>query len=157
MERKQLLNEKLWTDQFVKLIIVSFLVSVSYQMQTTIIPLYTQSIGGSGTVAGLTMSIFTASALVFRPLMGNLCDQKGRKAVMLIGTALFSSVSLAYNFFGGLIWALLVLRFLHGAGFSAFTTAGSKLPLMWFPVQGSWKVLVIMVLQQLWQLLLGRL
>lgn len=126
MKTKAQSDERLWTTHFVKLLAVSFLVSISYQMQTTIIPLYTQSVGGSGTVAGLTMTIFTASALAFRPLMGNWCDRKGRRTVLLLGVVLFSAVTIAYDI-GKLIWALLVLRFLHGAGFSAFTTSGSTI------------------------------
>jgi len=118
--------EKLWTASFIKIFAVSFFIQFSYQMNTAAIPLFAQHIGGDKTVAGLMMSIFTISALLFRPLVGSVCDTRGRRIVLVSGTILFTLVSLIYHF-APFIWLLIVLRFLHGASFSAFSTSSGTI------------------------------
>ena len=113
---------KLWTTHFVKILSVAFIIGVSHQIQMTTLPLYAQHIGGSQTIAGLMIGIFTISALVFRPLVGVILDRKGRRLVLITGAAVFFAASLSYYFIS-VIWLLLLLRFIHGAGFSAQSTS----------------------------------
>lgn len=126
VKTKDLCGAKLWTAPFIKITLASLFVYVSYQMQTATLPLYVQYIGGNRTDAGLMMSVFTLAALLFRPLVGGLCDFRGRKIVLTGGIIIFTLVSLAYNYVY-LIGVLFVLRFFQGAGFSALSTAGSTI------------------------------
>ncbi len=73
-------------------------------------------------MAGLTLGIFTISALAFRPLVGVILDRKGRRLVLITGVAVFFAASLSYYFIS-VIWLLLLLRFIHGVGFSAHSTS----------------------------------
>lgn len=114
--------EKLWTSNFIKIMIMSFLLSFSFNMQNTALPLYTQFIGGNKSDTGLIMGVFTISALLFRPIFGNLVDAKGRKITLIGGIFLYSLLVFSYGLISSII-LLLVVRFLQGIGFSAYTTA----------------------------------
>ncbi|MEZ0537864.1 MFS transporter [Caldicellulosiruptoraceae bacterium PP1] len=116
------LPEKLWTSNFIKIMIMSFLLSFSFNMQNTALPLYAQYIGGNKSDAGMMMGVFTISALIFRPIFGNLVDTKGRKIILIGGIFLFSIFIFSYGLISSII-LLLIIRFLHGIGFSAYTTA----------------------------------
>lgn len=119
-------ENKLWNIHFIKILLVVLPLAVCNQIQVTTLPLYAQHLGGSDTIAGLVMGIFTISALMFRPLVGAMLDRKGRRLVLLMGAVLTFVASLLY-YFVGVIWLLLLLRFIHGAGFSAYTTSGGTI------------------------------
>lgn len=119
-------QDKIWTKHFIIMIIVTFSISISMNMTNSTLPLYAQNIGGSTSSAGLIMGVFTLSALLFRPLFGNLLDSKGRKLVLITGIIMFSLVSSSYTF-AYTVGILLILRFLHGIGFSAHSTASGTI------------------------------
>lgn len=116
------IKAKLWTSHFIKIMFVGFTIGLCNQIQITTLPVYVQHLGGSKTIAGLMLGIFTLSALFFRPLVGNLLDRIGRRIVLVTGVAIFAIASFSY-YFVDYIWLLLLLRFIHGAGFSAYSTS----------------------------------
>lgn len=113
---------RLWTDHFIKIMIVAFTVSIAMNMTMTTLPLYGQYIGGSKALAGFITAIFALSALLFRPFFGNLLDTKGRKKVLVIGIIIFTLSIVSYNF-AYTVAILLFLRFIQGVGFSGHSTA----------------------------------
>ncbi|GIM30228.1 MFS transporter [Clostridium polyendosporum] len=115
-------KDKLWTKHFVIILIISFFASVIMNMQGSTLPMYVQHIGGSKSSVGIVTGIFTLSALLFRPWFGNLLDNSSRRIVLIIGIIILSLVSLSYNL-AYTVGILLFLRFLHGIGLSAQTTA----------------------------------
>ncbi len=119
-------NDKLWTKSFIKIMIVSFMVSIAMNMTMITLPLYGQHIGGSKSLAGFITAIFTLSALLFRPGFGNLLDSKGRKPVLVIGVFIFFISIVSYNF-AYLIFILLFFRFIQGIGFSGHSTAAGTI------------------------------
>lgn len=112
----------LWGRTFILTILASFFTITSTHVLMSTLPIYVQQMGGSKTAAGLIISVFTISAVLFRPLAGNLVDTKGRRVVLLAGIAILILGSFSYAFVSTVV-LLLVIRFFHGIGWSAATTA----------------------------------
>lgn len=127
MEQKQnIIKDKLWTRHFILLMLMSFFMNLIMNMQMPVIPMYTINIGGSNSTIGTITGIFTLSSVLFRPWFGNLLDTKGRRVILLAGIIILTLASLSYGFTQAII-VLFVIRFLHGIGFSAQTTAAGTI------------------------------
>lgn len=128
MEDEALTNGKnnaqvpLWTKTFVLIIMVNLLMFTSMYVLLPTLPVYAQEIGGSETMAGLIVTLFTFAAVVVRPFSGNLLDRRGRKTVLLVGIGIFLLSAVAYNW-AYVVWLLLALRMVHGVGWGVTTTA----------------------------------
>src|SRR5699024_7911118 len=72
--------------------------------------------------AGLLVSVFLLSAIIFRPLTGMILDKFGKRKMLWISLVLYLGCTILYNFIEPFGW-LLALRFLHGIWFSIATTA----------------------------------
>src|SRR5687768_355832 len=84
------------------------------------VPLYVKGpLGGSEAMVGIVVGAFSVSALLLRPLIGRLADLRGRRAVMLIGSAMFA-LSVAGYTFSRSVWLLVLMRLLTGAGAAFF-------------------------------------
>jgi MFS family permease len=66
------------------------------------LPLFIETLGGSGQQIGIVMASFAIGLIVARPTLSRLADERGRKLVMLIG---LSAIALAP--FGYLLVAIL--------------------------------------------------
>lgn len=115
-------KEKLLNLGYIKIIIITLLLSISANMLNTSLPLYVQELGADKSIAGLVTGAFTIASLVCRPIYGNLVDLKGRRIVMMIGILIFSiavfGVSLTTS-----VAMILVLRALMGIGYSGYSTS----------------------------------
>ncbi len=119
-------SPSLWTTDFVLVTTVMTLTRICTQVQTISMPLYFQHLGASITLAGLSMTVFTIAAMVCRPFVGALLDQRGRKPILIMGLFLYALSTLAYGFIT-VIPLLLVFRIIHGASFSAGSTSTSAM------------------------------
>lgn len=119
-------RKPLWNRSFLQVILVNFLMFTSMYVLLPTLPVFAQKIGGSDTVAGLIVGLFTLSAVLTRPWSGNLLDRKGRKIVLVAGILVFLFSSVSYNW-AYMIWALLALRVVHGAGWGFTTTAAGTI------------------------------
>lgn len=90
-------------------------------------PVHLTQHGASLRVVGLTISLHVAGMYALSPVFGSLADRVGRRAVVLVGQALFA-VCLVLSLVGSevstLVTASLVLL---GLGWSASVVAGSAL------------------------------
>ncbi len=126
-------RDKLWTRAFVIICIVSAFVRLSSFMRGVSLPLFIIDLGHQKTQAGLMTSIYAITALVFRPLMGNLIDKKSRRSILLFGNAVFVVTILSfglYKFFPSSlhsIWVLYLIQVINGIGFSANSVALSTI------------------------------
>lgn len=78
-----------------------------------LLPLYAETLGASGFEVGLVFSSFAITrALTMTPL-GNLSDFWGRKIFIVLGTLLFSLVSILYVFAVN-VYQLILFRIFHG-------------------------------------------
>lgn len=118
--------EKLWTKNYIFILFLSFLLMTAYNMVTTVLPLYARDIGANNSIAGVMIGILTFSALLTRPLFGNLLTIYGNKRILMIGISIISIAAIA-QFFVHTIIFLVALRVVTGIGFSAFTTAAGTI------------------------------
>ena len=95
-------------------------------MLMTGIPLYAIHLGGNNSISGLLFGLFMAAAILFRPLFGTLIDDKSRRMVLIIGCIISTVISLSYVLAFS-IGILLLVRSLHGIGFSATTNASGTI------------------------------
>lgn len=115
-------SQKIWTKDFVLIILVNFFIFTAFQMTLPTLPLYVQEIGASDRWVGVVVGIFTFSALLIRPKAGSLLDTKGRAPVFLTGLVIFviSMFSLAASF---TITILLLVRVMQGLGWGMSNTS----------------------------------
>jgi MFS family permease len=88
--------------------------------------LYLRDVGATKQQIGIVMGSFAIGLLVFRPGLGRLADQRGRKLVLLIGVVVAALAPLCYLFTQSLP-LLMAIRVFHGISIAAFTTAYSAL------------------------------
>jgi MFS family permease len=90
------------------------------------LPLYLEDVGASKQQIGLVMGAFAIGLLLFRPMLGRLADQRGRKIILLIGTVVAAIAPFGYLAFQSMVM-LSVIRAVQGVGVAAFTTGFSAL------------------------------
>ena len=115
-------NEKLWNRQYIAINLIAFILFFADYILTTTIPLYALEIGGTASTAGAFMSVISLTALVFRPVLGNLMDTKTRKLVLTIGAVALAAAALLYGLVAS-ISVILVFAVIHGLSVSAVTTS----------------------------------
>ncbi len=114
----------LWTKNFILLSLVNVLLFFAWQMMMPTLPLYIDSLGGSSVVIGFVGSVTTVAAILIRPVSGFALDSFGRRRILITGLAIFTAVFVSYSFLP-FIWAVFMLRFLHGTGWGISTTSCS--------------------------------
>ena len=92
-------NEKprLWTRNFVLIIVINFLVFMNHIMLLSTFPFYIESLGGSEALAGLAATLFSLVAVLCRPVVGWMLDIGKRRAILLIGLAGMLLMPLGYE------------------------------------------------------------
>ena len=92
-------NEKprLWTRNFVLIIVINFLVFMNHIMLLSTFPVYIESLGGSEALAGLAATLFSLVAVLCRPVVGWMLDNGKRRAILLIGLAGMLLMPLGYE------------------------------------------------------------
>lgn len=99
-----------------------------------VLPLYIQEIGGTKQQVGLVMGCFAIGLILSRTWLGQLADRRGRKIIILIGTAVAATAPLGYLLVQS-IPALMSLRAFHGISIAAFTTGYSALVVDLSPIK----------------------
>ena len=115
---------KIWTKDFVGITIINLLIFFGFQMLLPTLPVYVKSLGGADSVIGWIAGLTTISALFIRPVSGVAVDKLGRKGVLLAGIGIIIVVTLAYWWFP-YVGIILAIRFLHGFGWGAASTASN--------------------------------
>ncbi|WP_341524804.1 MFS transporter [Nostoc sp. UHCC 0302] len=90
------------------------------------LPLYIEDVGATKQQIGIVMGSFAIGLLLFRPMLGRLADERGRKIVLLIGTIVAAIAPFGYIIFTS-IPLLILVRIFHGISIAAFTTGYSAL------------------------------
>lgn len=97
---------------------VGFFVSIGLLIPT--LPLYVRDLGGSPVDVGLVVGVFSFGVLVVRPVVGRLLDTRGRRVVLILGSALAAVMAPLYLWLTA-VALLVAVRVVHGIGLSAFT------------------------------------
>ncbi|WP_010676641.1 MFS transporter [Bacillus timonensis] len=118
---------KLWTKDFIIMFFTSFFITLVYFLLVTTMAVYAiQQFNASESMAGLAASIFVIGAFISRLFTGRYLETIGRKRVLMVGALLFFVPTLLY-FTVSNMNLLLLVRFIHGAGFGISTTALSTI------------------------------
>ena len=113
----------LWNRPFVFLNLCCFLVFTNIGL-LYLYPLALEAMGTDKHTTGWVMGVFSIAAVLSRPSLGKLALKKGEQPVMRIGVFLMCAACLCYFPVTGFSPLLLLVRVVHGVGFSAFI-AGS--------------------------------
>jgi predicted MFS family arabinose efflux permease len=115
---------KLFTSNFIVINAISFLafsnLAIFYNLH-----LYLSSIGIAGNAAGIIMSIFSFSTLIFNPLFGYFLTPSGIKKSIIIGILGMAFSLVCYPYADNFL-SLIALRFIHGM-FLSLTVAATLL------------------------------
>lgn len=88
-----------------------------------ILPAYARSFGIGPTSVGMVVAIYGLARLLANVPAGRLSERRGRREVMILGTAITAVASLMTAFAGDL-WQLLLFRALSGVGAATVLTVG---------------------------------
>jgi len=126
-------TNKVWTTNFILLVLGNFLLSISFYFLITVLPVYlVDEIHFSKSDAGIILSAYIFTAVLVRPFVGPLIDTYGRKTIYLSALMLFAILFPAYAISASYV-PLIVLRILHGVSWGILTTAGNTLAMDLLP------------------------
>ena len=96
-------NNKLWSKNFVLIIIINFLVFLNHLMVLSAFPLFiTNSKAfaeiGSDTIAGACATVFSLIGVVCRPFVGIMLDSGKRRSILIVGLILMALMPMGYLF-----------------------------------------------------------
>jgi len=123
---------KLWTKQFVLIILLNLFLFFGFQMMMPTFPLFVESLGANESLIGLISGAFTLTTLFARPFSGVALDRIGRKQVLFVGLGIFLVATFAYSYLPALL-IVFAFRMIHGlgwgfAGTATNTIASEELP-----------------------------
>lgn len=119
-------SERIWTRDFVLIVMSNFFVFLGFQMTLPTIPLFVESLGGNDRLIGVVVGIFTFSALIVRPYAGRALETKGRGFVYLTGLGVVAFSIGTFGFVKSLLF-LFIMRLVQGAGWGFSTTASGTI------------------------------
>lgn len=117
---------KLWTKDFVLIIIINFLVFMNHIMILSTFPFYIETLGGTAAIAGLAATLFSFIAVICRPFIGWMLNNGKRKSILIIGIAGMALMPLGYMMIS-VIFLAFVARMVHGASLACSNTTSSTL------------------------------
>ena len=131
-------NDKVWTKNFLLIIIINFLVFMNHIMILSTFPMFLEQVLGlNAAMAGLAAFGFSAVAVVLRPVIGWMLDCGRRKSVLLaglagmllmpLGYALSASAAAAGYTLSAAVSLALTCRMLHGAALALSNTTGATI------------------------------
>lgn len=124
---------RLLTPAFVLLAVATLAYFIADGMTLPATPLYvTDALGGGDVAVGLTVGAFGLTALILRPLSGSLADRRGRRPLLIGGSALFA-IGMLGHLVAVSVPILIGMRVLLGAAeafmfVAALTTASDLAP-----------------------------
>ncbi len=109
---------------FLILLISAFFIYTYNNIFMVVTPVLLVRMGGTDMIVGLQSTLFLAAAVILRFFFGPLADVRGRRFVMLLGSASFllASVMLCY---AGTVWQVVLLRLLQAVGLASYFPAAS--------------------------------
>ncbi|MGH3115909.1 MAG: MFS transporter [Gaiellales bacterium] len=118
-------RSRLLSPAFVMVFAATLLYFVSVGATIPVLPRFVSGpLHGSNAEVGLVLGIFSATAVVLRPVAGRIGDRRGRRLLIVTGALLAAG---AMTFYGraGSVLPLVGLRLLNGAGEAFFFTGAA--------------------------------
>lgn len=117
----------LLTKEFLLLIVSGFFALCGFSSTLPLVPRYVEGELGGGKIAvGIAVGIFSLSAVFARPLVGKLGDEKGRRFIIVGGTAL-TALTVAAHALASSIVLLYIVRLAMGVTQGAFFVGSATL------------------------------
>lgn len=126
-------RERLITRDVALIMAATFFYMTSSMMGTPIIAGFSQSLGASGALMGFLAGALSLSALICRPIAGDLSDRTSKRKLAVIGALIFLASNLGYYFVPNTAW-LLAARILNGVGFACISVCLSTWLSMLLPI-----------------------
>ena len=125
-------REKIWTKGFTLTVISNFFIFLGLQMTLPTIPLFVKQLGGNDQLVGIVVSLFTFSALIFRPVAGKNLEVKGRGFVYTSGLGLFVVSVCGFGMIHSPVF-LFLFRIMQGIGWGFSSTASGTIATDFIP------------------------
>ena len=126
-------HDRLITRDVALIMAATFFYMTSSMMGTPIIAGFSHSLGASGALMGFLAGALSLSALICRPIAGNLSDRTSKRKLAVIGALIFLASNLGYYFVPNTAW-LLAARILNGVGFACISVCLSTWLSMLLPI-----------------------
>lgn len=120
------MQEKLWTKDFILIMIINFFVFLNHLMILSTFPFYIEYLHGSEAVAGLAAAAFSLVAVFIRPVIGWVLDNGKRGVVLAIGLIGMGAMPLGYMSVSFIVTAL-IFRMIHGVALACGNTAANTI------------------------------
>ncbi len=104
-----------WTRNFIILFISAFIINFGHSLTSNLLPKYLDMIGLTSTLIGFIISLFSFTALGFRPVSGPLIDGWNKKKLYIIMLMILIVAYSGYSFTPPLP-VIVVCRLLQGLG-----------------------------------------
>ena len=119
-------KQTLWTKNFICITLSTLLLYFGFEMLMTTLPLYIKQIGGSDSAVGISVGLFTVTALILRAAAGVLLDRYGRRGIFFIGLIAMAAVTFSYSFVTT-VAMIMAIRILHGMSWGVANTAAGTI------------------------------
>jgi MFS family permease len=108
------------TPPFVLVVVSTLAYFLSVGMLFPVFPFFIEGpLGGSDVAVGLSGAMFSLTAVILRPIAGRAGDRRGRRPLMVVGSAIVAVAVLANRWVDSL-GVLMALRLLSGVGEAFF-------------------------------------
>ena len=119
-------KQTLWTKNFICITLSTLLLYFGFEMLMTTLPLYIKQIGGSDSAVGISVGLFTVTALILRAAAGILLDRYGRRGIFFAGLIAMAAVTFSYRLVTT-VALIMVVRILHGMSWGVANTAAGTI------------------------------
>ena len=107
--------KSLWNRNYILLFLINCIVNFGHSMVANLLPKYLVSIGLAGTAIGFIISLFSFTALGFRPVTGPLIDGWDKKKLYMLMLVVLIVSFAGYTLFPTMA-VIVVCRLLQGLG-----------------------------------------
>lgn len=128
------MNEKIWTRDFILLILSNFLMYITYYAILSALPIYLVSdLHATKMQVGVVVGTYTIASVLVRPFSGFALDKFGRRTIYLSALIIYSMLFAGY-LIAITITSLIFLRFAQGLTWGFTTVSGSTIAVDNIPV-----------------------
>jgi MFS family permease len=121
------MNERIWTRDFIFLILSNFLMYITYYAILSALPIYLVSdLKATKMQVGVVVGVYTIASVLVRPFSGFSLDRFGRRTIFLLALVLYTLLFAGY-LFALTISSIIILRFAQGLTWGFTTVSGSTI------------------------------
>lgn len=121
---------RLWTKDFVIIIVINFLVFLNHLMILSTFPFFIGYLGYSDSVSGACVALFCVVSVLCRPFVGWMLDNGKRKLILLVGVCGMALMPLGYLLVYTALSSIalaVAFRMIHGFALAFSNTATSTI------------------------------